>query len=433
MLRIKRHLFFVIIFLVGIIGLVAVYSKPLIYPPIRSDGVGYYLYLPAVFIYHDISLQSIAESHFKGHIPENAGAALWKDTGNYLIKFPIGEAVLMTPFFLVAWIFSLISSLFSATRYDAFSHPFQYMAAVSGLFYAAAGLSILRGILQKYFRRNTVLLVLIGLLFGTDLFHYATCDSVFSHAYSFFLFVVFLYFVEQIYTQRSVRYFLGAGAVAGLILVTRPTNILWLVFGVFYAVRSVHDLGDRYRFLLGHARQCLLALLPFFGFVALQLLYWKAITGSFVVYSYGSERFCFAHPHIADVLFSVRKGLFFWAPILLTVFPGLWYARTKAPGYFVPILIFFPLNVYIVASWESWWYGGSFGHRAFVESMPLFAICLCSLYEGIRSVAGKRVLLSAMAVCMLLSTWLMVSYWFGMIPYENPAWKDIINALMVLK
>jgi len=425
----KRLLFSLVVFFAGITGISIVYSLHLNGPPIRSDGVGYYLYLPAIFIHHDISLQSIAVEHFNGHIPRWTGATIYADTQNYLIKYPIGEALLMTPFFLLAYLASLIVS----AKINGFSSLFQYAAAISGLFYATAGLSILWVVLQKHFKQNTILLSLSGLLFCTNLFHYATYDSIFSHAYSFFLFCAFLYLVEHIYSKTSLRYFLAAGAIAGLIIVTRPTNGLWLVFGVLYGVTSIQKLLERFQFWKIHAKECLLAIMPLLGIIALQIIYWKIITGKLVVYSYHNEHFNFLKPEIVNVLFSIRKGLFFWSPILLTILPGLFYLKRKAPEFFIPILLYLPLNIYIISSWHCWWYGGSFGSRAFVESLPIFAISLCSFYEGIKTIVGKRILLFIIFFCAVLSTWLMAKYWTGVIPFDGVTWNHFVTTFLVLK
>jgi hypothetical protein len=220
--------------------------------------------------------------------------------------------------------------------------------------------------------------------------------------------------------------------VAGLIVVTRPTNGLWLLLGICYGVTSVQQLSKRIHFWRSHLKECLFVLIPFLGIIFLQLLYWKIVTGMFVVYSYGSEHFTFLKPEIVNVLFSVRKGLFFWSPILLTVFPGLLYVRKRAPEFFVPILLFLPLNIYVISSWHCWWYGGSFGHRAFVESMPIFAVCLCSFYEGIESVWGRRFLVSIILSCTALSTWLMAKYWTGVIPFDGETFERFVKEFFVL-
>ena len=425
----KRWLFSLGVFFVGILAIISVYSLRLNGPPIRSDGVGYYLYLPAIFIHQDLSLQRLATEHFNGQIPAWTGVTLFEGTQNYLIKYPIGEAVLMAPFFLLAG----LAAHALGVKVDGFSYPFQIAAALSGLVYAVAGLAILWGILQRRFKQNTILLVLFGLVFGTNFFHYASYDSIFSHIYSFFLFCAFLYLVEQIYSRPSLRNCLAAGAVAGLIIVTRPTNTLWLLFGVLFGVTSIKGLLDRYQFWKSHIKECLLGLVPLLGIVALQLIYWKVITGRFMVYSYRNEHFHFLRPEIVNVLFSAKKGLLFWSPILLAVFPGLFYLKKRAPEFFVSIVLFFPLNVYIISSWYCWWYGGSFGARAFTESLPVFAIGLCSFYEGVRSSFGKRMLRGFIFFSVAYSIWLMAKYWTGVIPFDGVTGDYFLKTFFIIK
>ena len=428
LLQRRRLLFSIVVFLTGIAAIFIIACLQFYKEPIRSDGLGYYFYLPAFFIHNDIGLQTLAAERFGGYIPPVAGATTYAATGQYLIKYPMGVALLMTPFFLIACLIALVTG----AAIDGFSFPFQYAAAVSGLFYAAAGLSILWSVLQKHFKQNTIILVLSGLLFSTNLFHYATYDSLFSHAYSFFLFSAFLYFVERVYSQYSARNLMATGAVAGLILVTRPTNGLWLIMGLLYGVTSFQALRDRCSAWKHQIKDGLLALLPMLGIISLQVLYWKTITGKLVVYSYPDEGFNFLKPEILNVLFSVRKGLFFWSPLLLTIIPGMFYIRKRAPEYFVPALVFLALNTYVISSWWYWSYGASFGSRAFLESLPIFAIALCALYEGIKTVNGKRAMRATIFCCALLSTWLMAKYWTHVIPYDNTTWSHFVDTFWTL-
>lgn len=421
--------------ILGIIGIITVYALRLNYPPIRSDGLGYYLYLPATFIYHDIGLQSIAEVFNNGHIPgaypslwHYSGPLLWDNSTHYLIKYPMGTALLMMPFFFLACIVALATN----TPVDGFSPLFQYTAAFSGLFYATLGIGVLWKVLERNFKQESILMAMLGLVFGTNLFHYATYDSVFSHVYSFFLFSAFLFVVQRIYSEGRTRYFLFGGALAGLIIITRPTNGLWLLFGILYGVDSFQTLTNRFSFWKNHAIKITYGALLCVCVISLQLLYWKVITGHLVIFSYRGEYFNFAKPEIFNVLFSVRKGLFFWSPILLTVVPGLFYVRKNAGKYFTPILLFLPLNIYVISSWHSWFYGGSFGHRAFIESIPLFAICFCSLYEGSLSSLLRRIMISVTVICITLSTWLMLKYWTGVIPFDGTTWDYFVKTFFML-
>lgn len=428
--------FFVI--LLGVLGVTCIcviYSLHLNYPPIRSDGLGYYLYLPATVIYHDISLLSIADLFNNGHIPEAtpaawkySGPSMWENSTNYLIKYPMGTAILMLPFFLLA----CFGTLMTGTPVNGFSPIFQYTAAIAGFVYAVAGIIALWKILERQFRLDTIFLAMLGMVFGTNLFHYATYDSVFSHVYSFFLFSAFLYIVQLIYSECYVRYFLISGVLCGLIIITRPTNGLWVVFGLLYGVNSLQTLLDRLLFLKNNAIKMMYGVFLCSCVILMQLTYWKTITGNWVIFSYRGEFFDFAKPEILNVLFSVRKGLFFWSPILLTVIPGLYFLGKKAHQFFIPILLFLPINIYVISSWHCWFYGGSFGHRAFVESIPLFAICFCAFYEGLESSFWKQVVSRLTVCCVLLETWLMLKYWTGSIPFDGTTWEYLATSFFVL-
>jgi len=421
--------------ILGIIGIIAVYSMRLNYPPIRSDGLGYYLYLPAIFIYHDISLQSIAELFNSNNVLDiptpamwaNDGPSLWKNTSMYVIKYPMGTALLMLPFFLCAVIIASVTS----APVDGFSPIFQYVTAISGLCYGLAGIAILWKVLEKHFKQNTIFIVMLGLVFGTNLFHYATYDSVFSHIYSFFLFSAFLYIAQKIYSENSPGYFILAGAVAGFIIITRPTNGLWLLFGILYGVDSFQSLAERIAFWKRHALLLLYGTMLCTLVISLQLIYWKITTGHFVIFSYQNEHFNLTDPQIFNILFSVRKGLFFWSPVLLLAVPGFLFIRKRAREFVTPIIMFLPLNIYVISSWHSWFYGGSFGHRAFIESFPLFAISFCAFYEELNSPKLKRTVIFLTFLCVMLSTWLMLKYWTGVIPFDGTTWDYFLSTFFI--
>ncbi len=54
-------------------------------------------------------------------------------------------------------------------------------------------------------------------------------------------------------------------------------------------------------------------------------------------------------------------------------------------GLLLPISIFYVLNIYIQSSWWCWWFGGSFGLRAFIDSYAIMAIPLASILSYLSS------------------------------------------------
>ena len=63
---------------------------------IKDDVISYYSYLPALFIYQDISFG------FTGVLPEKRTTKIWLNTDSGIPKMTIGLSVMYSPFFLMA-------------------------------------------------------------------------------------------------------------------------------------------------------------------------------------------------------------------------------------------------------------------------------------------------------------------------------------------
>jgi hypothetical protein len=63
--------------------------------------------------------------------------------------------------------------------------------------------------------------------------------------------------------------------------------------------------------------------------------------------------------------------------ILLPIGLGFFYKQHKS--FTVAAILFVMLGTYITLSWVQWWYGGTFGMRAFIQWYGLLAIGICSL------------------------------------------------------
>jgi hypothetical protein len=162
-----------------------------------------------------------------------------------------------------------------------------------------------------------------------------------------------------------------------------------------------------------------------------QIVEWRITTGHWIYYSYSlspGDELRLGDPHLLQVLFSVQKGLFFWSPILVLAIAGLFYLRRYDRGLAYGAAVALPMFAYVVSSWLAWGYGGSFGHRAFVESLPLFALGLGALFESLRA-GVRRVVLAGSCVLALLSMVLMVRYWQGVLPVAGVTSSSFAKAL----
>jgi hypothetical protein len=401
----------------------ALYGKIHAVEPIHSDGYSYYVYVPSLWLYHDPSLQKLANDLHGGRYPEFAGIFKWHGNGPLLNLHPIGTAILMSPFFVVADLLTRWSNL----PPDGFSLYYQHGAAIGAIVYFLIGLAILRGMLLEQFTPGVVLATLICLTWGTNLFHYAVVDGTFSHAYAFFLICVWMWIVERWWERPSMPLSLAVGAVAGLNVLVRHTNAIFILVLPLYGITTWNDLRDRVPALL--VRWRLLAIAAVSGLVVLspQLALYKWITGEWVVNSYDAfgMGFHFGSPRVADVLFSTQKGLFFWSPILLLSVFGVFVASGRARAWILPAVTTFALQTWLIASWPQWQFGASFGHRGFTDGFALAAPFLAASFAwASRRRWAAPVFALASAACVLLSVAQMIQYWIGVLPMSDTTWAQ---------
>ena len=400
---------------------VVIYATGRANPPVRSDGYSYYVYLPAWFIYGDPSLASVARDCCGGEFPSFTAIIRWPGTKRWVNAHPIGVAVMQTPFFLIGHALTKWSNLSP----DGFTLYYQHAAGLAGVFWAIAGLALLRRFLLRRFTDGVTAVTLLALLGGTGLMHYATYDSSYSHVYSFFLAAALLNVTEDWWKQPTQWRSLLLGIVAGLIILTRHTNVLLLAAVPLYGVVDVNSLRtavqqitERMVPIVVTLAVAALAILP-------QLAIYHAATGQFIVSSYGDLTFNFRSPHLWGVLFSVQKGLFFWSPLLLAAIAGFFLNRQPTRSFALATALIFVADAYLIASWWDWQFGASYGHRGFIDLLPFFAIGLAGFFAW---AAERRVRAQAVAVVtsvvVCLSLFQMLQYWNGVMPMADLTWDQ---------
>ena len=122
-----------------------------------------------------------------------------------------------------------------------------------------------------------------------------------------------------------------------------------------------------------------IALIP----IAIQLVFYYLQTGDFIIYSYGDEGFDFIHPETFNFLFSFKKGWLLYTPFMVLILLGVryWYKFSK-----YRLLVFsatLGIIVWVLSSWWSWYFGGSFGMRAMIDFYP---VCSIAIGVGLKNI-----------------------------------------------
>lgn len=362
--------------------------------PIAGDAQAYHAYLPAIFIYQDLSYEFIPEINQK-YYPESHQKSFLKPAGNGKVNktFP-GVTVLYTPFFLIAHALALISGQDA----DGYSTIYQVCFDIGLWVYLLLGLIFfIKVLVEMGFSKSTATLSAGILLLGTNLFFYSVYDQSVTHVYNFFMINLLIWLLLQFKKTQQFKY-LGIGVfLLALIGITRPTNVL--VFGlIFFFIPGL----SFYKNLLGfifkpkHLVRIILIGLPV---IALPFVLWKLQTGNWVVYSYGDEGFDFAHPHYFEFIFSYLKGWLTYSPIILLIlvlgFPLL-FKRCKRR--FVIALFFYLIAIYIFSSWWCWYYGAGMGQRVMIDHYILLGFLLALVIKAAQSSKIKKALVSTLAI-----------------------------------
>ncbi len=397
------------------------YATGMIATPVRSDGFSYYAYLPSWVFFHDTSLEEYSRACCGGAFPAWSGIRRVDSTGRWLNPHPIGVAVLALPLFVAVHEFNLSALV-----------PYRHAAGVAGVLYLAAGLYFLRRLLSRHFTDGVVLGTLAAITFGTNLVHYATYDSLWSHVYSFFLFACLLYLVDIWSERPTAARSLLMGTVVGLTFLVRHSNLLCVLFIPLFGVTSRESAVARGRFLAANAGRLGLAALTACLVAMPQLwTYWQAAGTPFadpyaqLMRDSGLQAWHFGAPHLAGTLVALPKGLLFWSPVLILSVAGLFLLRGRARGYALAAVIFLATTSYLTASWYDWQMGGSFGNRGFTDSLALLAVPMAACYQAASKRRGLAIGLAVFSVLAVgLSLVQMYQYWVGALPYSNITWAQ---------
>lgn len=368
--------------------------------PIVNDAIGYYSYLPSLFLHHNLNYDSTDAAWRKhsGGLPESfdsKSAFLVKYKGQAVNKYPPGVAYFQAPFFFLA---HFCAHVFNAEP-DGFSDIYMYFMCIGAIFWQFVFFKLLRKIFLFYNLSSTALAITVSLLsFGTNLWFYTQIFGTYSHLYTLLSISLFFFAGLKFFDPSSnnkAKYFSWMLIGFSLALITRNINVIAILllpcmgFKFKEIPNYLSVLKNKFSFL-----GILISILLLFS----MFLFWKIQSGYWLVDSYPDEHFYWGKPQIIKSLFSPHKGWFFYTPLALVGLLGLFYAPKKIAVNFILLLA---LVIYITSSWWCWDYGTAFSMRAYIDWYLFVSIGLGFLIENL---LHRRILLySVVSVCVMFS------------------------------
>ncbi len=425
-----------------------VFSLPFLNPWVRGDGVGYYAFVRAPLIQHNLDFTDDyrhANESFRERRLDAYGqpkSDFRTPTGHLDNHFTVGPAILWTPFVLLthAGVF-LSRALGSSVAADGFSTPYRITMALATAFYGFLGLLLAFRVARQYVEERWALLATLSIWWASSLPVYMYFNPSWSHAHSSFAVALFLWYWHETRSSRSLAQWLILALISGLMLNIYYANIMVLIVLLVEAlpqylsafrrdtqaaseIPRVSDLILRH-FLFGTV--VLICLLP--TFLTRYLIYGSAFESGYIPL----KDWNWSSPNFLAVLFSSNHGLLTWTPILLLAIAGLfifWRRQRRAGTPFLPAFLAFYL---FISCYPDWAGISSYGNRFFVSLTSLFILGLAVFLDRAAQVFRSRraVLAAALAFLAVSTLWnagLIFQWGSHLIPARGPvSFSEIIH------
>ncbi len=375
--------------------------RPLNSPQYRivvADGLGYYAYLPAQFIYNDSRLEfkwfdESFRANYEDHLFE-------KPTQNFMVRYNDrminlyypGQSLLQLPFFLAGHLAAKVLNY----PPDGFSLPYQIAMGLSAIFYTLLGLWFCSKLIFNL-SGNKQLSVLIPLIifFASNLFTYSIFAGCYTHCYSFCFITLSLYFSERFFNSpdNKLNYLLMFGLMALVVVSLRPMNVLLLLSSFyFYKPFTVKDL-----FRSPYNKQKIVVstfLILLVAVYSMRILYIQ--TGALWANTYTIGRFYFNDwSHVIDNVFGFQNGILWYTPIILLCFIPLFFVRNQPKVLFLLLPVFFVILLY------SFWFYWNIVNRTLVDFSGILAVLLLVLLNRFKgNVSLYRLAMFNILVCI---------------------------------
>lgn len=378
---------------------------------IVSDGKAYYAWTRSVFVDGDIDFKNdYAALYPPDPLPQEIEQ--YTPKGYVVNKYPIGLGILEIPGFLIGHI---ITNLLSSASPDGISPPYQISVTFSLVsLYIWSFFLLFKAMLCFGSNRFWACWLCLMMLAGTNMIHYIAKEPAMAHMAGCAVFNIIMYYVSRwpaTWKDIPVGQKLFIGGLIGLLFLIRNSNI-FLFPALFFLVWQPRSLKIK-------------PLLPIIFstsiIMSLQLGVLYILWGHVHLFSYPNESFNTDLSGIVKTLFSHRHGLFIYRPwylfLLLINVIAIFVEKTRINLPLFSVISFLILLV-MNGTWWCWWFGDSFGNRAFIETLPLLSIGAGMVLSRMQRVQKQPVYFACGSIC-LINLYLWCGYLLQKYPHDG--------------
>lgn len=375
------------------------------------DGYGYYMYLPHLFEKGNLDITpEWAQKRQDAYCP---GIPVYqferRENGHYINIYHMGLALVELPAYCVGDLVAKIGGY----QQDGMSKPYHIAFLINVLLFIGIGLIYTRKLLLQFMGDRQAGHALLIIYIATNIPIVFAESYQLQHLFLFALNAVFLYYLIRYIRTKNPRSLLLSAAIFGLTCFIRPTQAIWGIVPLIMLFNGWSQWLQLFKQLIWF---------PVFAFIfnIPHFLYWKLIGDSWFLPNLHTEDVVLADPNLVNFLFSFKKGWLIYSPIFLLLIPGFVYTYRNYRRLFWAAISFIVIDIYILCSWECWWYAASYGSRPMVDAYALFALIIGI---GLSHLFKQQILalLSALFIvsCTVLNGLQSIQFKKGYLHYER--------------
>jgi hypothetical protein len=403
----RAPLLFATLFAIGLAAQIQLGAR------LQSDGFYYYAYLRSMAFDRDFNF---ANDYTLLGLQDHPQLFQPTRTKHVQSAASIGPAILWAPFFAAGHVVARsLNARHPEIDSNGISFPYRQAVCVAGLLYGLVGCWFCLQVTRRFFPSTVAALAVALVISGSFLLWYFVKEPTMTHAPSMMAVAGFvwcwLWMRERAFdpAPRAARLEAWAvlGAIGGLMTLIRWQNALFTVLPLCDALVALarasrgSDSNRALDVLLGGAVFTAAATIAFVP----QMIAWHSIYGSWLAVSPLGPEIRWAHPQLADILWSSRNGLLSWSPVLYLSAAGLVMFAVAQPSVGIPALIAVAAMTYFNATIQDWWGSDGFGGRRFDGTIPLFCLGAASFITYAAAVTRRHPVRILAAGASLLVVW----------------------------
>ncbi len=368
---------------------------------------------------HSLYLDRFAQIYFLDRVP----SFFVHINGHLLSAYPIVVPVLITPLYIIPYIFLKLGHYPIEVSSNGFLLIIAIMEKSASSIIATVSTIFIFLSLKELVSKKSALLGTIIFAFGTNTW-VVSSQALWQHGMSELLLSIMIYFVIINEMKEDNNNIVYLGIASGLFLFNRPSDCLLLFpiliyilikFKIFHYLYSLFFVSTPFLFY------------NFYFFRYMTGGYHRLVNNLDIGSGYSSNMI-----GLIGLLISPSRGLFVYSPILIiSIFGYLNISKitNKKIRMFLFIFgIFIMLDVLLYSSFGSWWGGWTYGPRYLTGILPIFAIYMGLYLDNYKSFDkfDKKKIFS-ISLILILVIWSIFVQIVGTFYYPSGNWDGDKN------